>query len=335
MSASEKLPRVAVVIINWNGGSDTAEAYRSLCASSYANWRLVIVDNASTDGSVALLEKLGPRVELIANPVNAGFSEGCNIALRSLTDEDEFVFLLNNDAAVRKDTISELVRAAAELGDAVLGCCVYYRDGGALQFFGSQSSRRGDPHWFTWPEDRGRLEHRFIDSDFIFGAALFAPLRIFRQVGLFDERFFLTYEETDWCYRARAEGFRCVVVRDAAVDHVGSATMGSSQSGLQLYFLSRNRILFHERHSGAKMVARAMASLAVKALIAGFSELTGKRRQRARPRFLALRDYVLRRFGNCPGSLRTRRLGQSPPGQVGFQAPGGLPSDDCATGRSG
>ena len=311
---------IAVVVINWNGWRDTLAAYRSLSASEYADWHLIVVDNASTDGSAEQLAQLGRGTTLIVNPVNAGFAGGCNVGIRAaMALGCDHVFLLNNDAAVGPETLGRLANASAALGDAVLGCVVRYQGSGGLQYFGSRTATgSGMPEWFRTPRDLAQLERSLIATDFVFGAALFAPARLFDQVGLFDERFFLTFEETDWCYRARAAGISCMVVRDAIVEHVGSASMGSLLMPLQAYFLQRNRLLFCEKHAGRGKLLRALCADLVaccrRLARETFEQSRGRPAEpRAQALIMAIRDYLGRRFGDCPEQVRAlqRRAAQS------------------------
>jgi GT2 family glycosyltransferase len=188
--------RVAVILINWNGGCLSAEAYRSLLKSEFQQWMLIIVDNASTDDSLIHLRGLGgPEVHIIESPSNLGFSGGCNLALAAAKKLGvEFVFFLNNDSTVTPSTLGTLVSASNSLrNSAVLGSVVRYSDSGSLQFFRAVSSSIfGVPEFDQPNEERLSAQKDLIESDFIFGAALFAPMSIVSSVGRFDERFFLT-----------------------------------------------------------------------------------------------------------------------------------------------
>jgi GT2 family glycosyltransferase len=316
-------PLISVVVVNWNGWPDTLKAYESLCNSSLVDWRLIVVDNASTDESCAELAKLGPKATLIRNPSNSGFAGGCNIGMKEAVDNgSKYIFLLNNDALVRRETLAALTDASVALNDdAILGCVVKRTDDGSLQYFGSEKSTiTGLPEWFTEPEDVHRLSNSIIDVDFVFGAALFIPVSTIMKVGLFDERFFLTYEETDLCYRARHLAIRCCVVRDAIVDHVGSASMGASSSPLQAYFLHRNRLLFLEKHASARQRIRGIWKI-VQTILGRIFANTSKRLPAStlttQAIIIALRHYAFRRFGDCPSQIR-RLAAQA--AQVALQA---------------
>jgi GT2 family glycosyltransferase len=139
-----------------------------------------------------------------------------------------------------------------------------------------------------------------------YGAALFARSDHFRRVGLFDERLFLNFEETDWCLRASKAGLRCVIVRHAVAPHFTSASIGGRDSPLQHYFLSRNELLFGRMHCSARQrlfiagrLARALARTLRaerRARSAGFPQ------SRAAAR--GMLDFALGRFGDCPPHIR-------------------------------
>ena len=305
-------PLVAIVIVNWNGWRDTLEALASLERSTYRSWRLIIVDNASSDGSLAHFADLGPRVTVVASAVNTGFAGGVNLGVAAAAEtEARYIFLLNNDATVREDTLEALVTASRECADdAVLGAVVRYKETGDLQFFGSaQGDYDGGPLWFRHATHPDKLADGLIATDFVFGAAFFSPTRLFSRVGSFDERFFLTYEETDWCYRARRLGVSAYIATSAVVEHVGSASLGSETSPLQAYFLMRNELLFKEKHAGWRHRSRSLLQCwraiqrrFVEARAAGF----GLRRldPTLAAMLIATRDYAFRRFGDCPPSVR-------------------------------
>jgi GT2 family glycosyltransferase len=314
-AGNDRAGMVGIVLVNWNGGENVRRSYASLTAGDYRGWKLFIVDNASEDDSVEMIRREIPDAILIESGANLGFAGGCNIGIKRVLEMGlEYVFLLNSDARVLPNTVSELVSASRRLDDkAILGSLVRYFPSGKVQYMGSRRSlESGRPHWYTETEDSERLQQELIEGDFIFGAALFAPSELFRKVGLFDERFFLNFEETDWCYRAAASRIASYVVTKSVVQHIGSASLGARTAPLQTYFLTRNRLLFYDKHGGLKH--RLSAYLEV------LRDLIGriKRSAEAYPPFgrldpstrallCAIRDYGLRRFGDCPA--RVRELG--------------------------
>lgn len=300
---------IGVVIVNWNGWCNTLRSYESLAASDHRNWTLLVIDNASSDGSAPMIRKHLPNVILIESPTNLGFAGGCNLGISKVIEMNlDYVFLLNSDATVSSDCLSRLVSASATLSDsAVLGSVVRFWPSGQLQYFGSRrSDRSGKPDWYTEAADSKLLNCELIKTDFVFGAALFAPTKLFKKIGLFDERFFLNFEETDWCYRAAALGIPRYVVTRSLVHHQGSASLGQKHAPLQTYFLSRNRLLFYDKHGSFHHRIRGYLDVA-RDLAAGFRrsvEFRNRVDPSTRALTLAVRDYILRRFGDCPPEVR-------------------------------
>lgn len=300
-------PLVAVVIVNWNGWRHTIAACRSLDRSTHQALEVIIVDNASTDESLARLRAAVPHAHIIANPVNDGFSGACNIGMRYAVQSGcDYVFLLNNDALVERQTIAALVSASkAKKDSALLGSAVVYISSGEYQFFGSRRCPIiREPEFFTFEKDGALLAQDTIETDSILGAAFFIPAGVLDRVGLFDERFFLNYEETDFCYRARKQGIPSLIVPASLVSHHANASLGSYPAPMQAYFLARNGLLFAEKHGPAEQ--RRLLFL----LKRHYWDM--RRAWRATPRkYLPTRaiqrafwDYAWRRFGDCPTQIR-------------------------------
>jgi len=243
---------VGVVIVNWNQWRHTIAACRSLDQSLYRDFKIIIVDNASADDSLSQLRAAVPQAEIIASLLNGGFSGGCNIGIRRALDlKCDYIFLLNNDARAERQTIGRLVDASRSKNDgALLGSAVIHASSGDYQFFGSRAGAPvGESDEFKIGIDGQLLEQEFIETDFILGAALFLPASVLARTGLFDERFFLNYEETDLCYRARKLGIPSFIVPSSAVRHHASATLGPYNAPMQTYFLTRNGLLFADKHA--------------------------------------------------------------------------------------
>lgn len=310
--ANGEQPRIAVVLVNWHGWQDTLAAYESLKASTYPNWTAVVVENGSTDDSPARLRGDRPQYILVESPTNRGFAGACNLGVEAARAWNaDYVYFLNNDATAGPDTIQALLDASRSLNDqTILGSVIRFADDNRLQFWGSHRSSGGLPIWNARSEELFAQAPELIDSDFIMGASLFAPMPILDKVGDFDERFFLNFEETDWCYRAGRAGHRCVVVKTALAFHKGGATIGAPYGPMQVYFMRRNVLLLAERHCTRKQ----FAILYVRQLFSVFRRLLGSRSGKATdPRLskpaskanaLATLDYTFRRFGDCPPIIR-------------------------------
>lgn len=326
-------PKVSVVILNWNGKVDTLECLASATQLDYQNYELVVVDNGSTDDSVAAISKQYPDITLLQTGANLGYAGGNNVGLHwALEHGADYLLILNNDTVVPPDLLSNFVNSAKSLPTgSVLGARIYFHD-------------KPDTLWFAggfWRSAENSVEHLgcgqkdCVDTnyaeevDYITGCALFADAATFRQVGLLDEQFFLTFEETDWCYRARALGHKCIVTQDAKLWHKVSASFGGSDSPLVNYFITRNKLLWAKKHLPQRdRISLHKDSLRIlwriifpqfnwpqsdsswgKKLLWTFSTWVKTIRRNIhnptnKATMMGLRDYYLGRFGNCPDRVR-------------------------------
>ncbi len=307
---------IAVVTINWNGWRHTLDCLAALQGSEGAAWRLYIVDNASTDDSLERLSGLPENVTLIASAVNAGWAGGNNIGVRrALQDGHRQIFLLNNDAFVAPDTLSVLAAAYAANADSnpVLGPLHRGTDDAYYDFVGAiEDPEYGLPAWVGGEAGKALLADPVFATTYVSGAGVFAQRSHFEQVGLFDERFYLNYDETDWCYRARALGVPMLMVRDAVIRHVGSGSIGGRSTPLQAYFIARNQLLFAEKHSSRAQLLRLFRNYVWHARnltkspkgLGWISRLIRSKDVEVATFRLAVMNYVTRRFGDCPPQVR-------------------------------
>jgi len=323
--------RVSVIVLNWNGRDDTLECLESVRRIDYPDFDVVVVDNGSADGSVDAIRGRFPSVRVLETGKNLGFAGGNNVGIRDALGRNvEYVFLLNNDTVVDAGVLRHLAVAAESTPEGgIFGAKIYYylqRD--LLWFAGGKWSEEESNflHVGQHEIDDGKRYAELSETDYACGCAFFVKSEVFRAVGLLDERFFLTFEETDLCYRARRVGFKSYFVPAAKIWHKVSVSMGGEGSLLFTYFIARNRLLWAEKNLpvGRRMavyrrVFDEMAwfllsprlrpedgALGNGAWSGRFLRALGSRikdpvrRVRAR----AVRDYVLRRFGDCPPSVR-------------------------------
>jgi hypothetical protein len=241
------MPKVAVIILNWNGKDQTLDCLASLRQLDYPEYEVVVVDNASEDGSVQAVRVSYPEVTVIENRKNLGFAQGNNVGMKYALSSADYVLLLNNDTVVAPQFLKSLIGAAEtdpQIGMA--GPTIYYFDrpqiiwsaGGAIDWkHGSTRMLHLDE------EDCGQLEAQPHPVDFVTGCALLIKASVIRQVGLLDPRFFAYYEETEWCVRAARAGFHILHVPQAHIWHKISA-QARETSPLVHYYMTRNRLLF-------------------------------------------------------------------------------------------
>jgi GT2 family glycosyltransferase len=344
-TSASRHPRVAVVVLNWNGRDDTLACLESLRAVDYPNWEVLVVDNGSQDDSVDAIRKRHPEALLIEAGDNLGFAGGNNLGLEAALERGaEFILLLNNDTTVAPDLLGELVRAAhAHPEAAVLSGKIYFlSDPGRIWYAGTRwdVNSAAFEHVGQGAVDDGTAFERVRDTEYACGCAMFLRASTVRAIGPLDERFFLLFEETDWCFRARKAGFRCLFVPSAKVWHRVSASLGGQGVPLYEYFYVRNRLLWAEMHvpaprriavwlntlgtisSAIRVIDRVgqlligrygprqaywELRLAAREWRRGLGEPSAKLLKRARRQ--GVRDYLARRFGDCPMWIRTAGSG--------------------------
>ncbi|MEA2626352.1 MAG: hypothetical protein QOD06_2397 [Candidatus Binatota bacterium] len=296
----------AVVIVNWNGLADTRECLRSLGAVAGEWSHVIVVDNASEDGSPAVLRGEFPWVDLIEAGANLGYAGGNNLGIRRARDAGaDFVFVLNNDAAVVPGTIAEL-RSTIE-NDPRIGVAgpLVYRAGGKQDFWYAGGDLQERPFRVRERTDRSVLERdEPLDVGYVPGCALMMSRRMLDRIGLLDERFFLTWEDTDWSARVRAAGFRPVIAPRSRVHHVRSPSFQGFFSPLYAYYFIRNMLLFARLHFAPTKRPRAYADALHYAwhVIRATPDASRRRAVQAAAA-TALLHFLVGRWGPAPASM--------------------------------
>jgi GT2 family glycosyltransferase len=239
-------PKVSIVVLNWNGRSDTLECLASLEHLEYANYQVIVIDNGSSDDSVFHIRQRHPHVELLETGRNLGFSAGCNVGIyRSLEQGADYVWLLNNDTTADPGALTSLVGTAiADARTGATGSAIY-------------SARR--PHQLdAWGGGRinfwlGRSRHALRPVpdeaiDFLTGASILISRTVLERMGLLDEGFFMYWEDADYCYRLRRAGFRIAVAGESRIWHKGSASVGKASPQMDTYF-NASAARFFRRHA--------------------------------------------------------------------------------------
>lgn len=241
-------PKVAIIILNWNGKKDTLACLQSVAAITYPHYETIVVDNGSTDGSLEAIQNAFKSIHLIANSENLGFAEGNNVGIRyALQNEADYILLLNNDTEVEPDLLDAFVQGFDKNPEAgILGAKI-------LLFGQRDTMDHWGGHWNRQSAQFDLVGLRQKDGpstsqniDYVCGAALIARRSVFETIGLLEPRFFLIWEESDFCFRARKAGYLTMTCPEARIYHKVSASfVGKPHS---TYFWWRNRLLWIERN---------------------------------------------------------------------------------------
>ncbi len=221
------MPKIYTVIPNFNGAKYLTACLKSLLDQSLST-QIIVVDNASTDGSVALIRREFPEITVLENRRNRGFAGGVNPGIKkALADGAKYVALLNNDAVADKDWLKHLVAfMEAHSKAGIVTSKLLSADRKSLDSTGECYSVWGLP----FPRGRAETELNRYDKDtWVFGASGGASLyrtKLFERIGYFDEDFFAYYEDVDISFRAQLAGWKVGFEPKALAYHEGGVTSG-------------------------------------------------------------------------------------------------------------
>lgn len=246
-------PTLCVVVVNWNGRDILEDCLRSLQESGYPGLRTLLVDNASTDNSVAYVRRRFPAVEILAAPSNLRWAGGNNLALARLAAEgwpQDQVLLLNNDTVVPEGSLERLCLAldAEPRAWAATPRIVYADDPSRAWYDGGRVGS-----WSGWVRHEGirqlagrlPVHNRFVEYGT--GCALLLGRPALERCGLFDTAYHFYGEDADYCLRLRALGGEILHVPRAVILHKVSVTLGAA-SPQKVYLRSRSHLRLLRRH---------------------------------------------------------------------------------------
>lgn len=290
-------PLVGALVVTWNRKDDVLECIDSLMKSDYPRLVVYVVDNASTDGSLRAVKREFPSVRIIHSDENLGFAGGNNLGLLAMLDDGmDAAFLVNDDAVVDKDTLTNLVAGGYE--DSTIGVLapkvlihaeprVIWSAGGRVDPDTGVSVQR---HYGE--DDEGQADEP-SEIDYAVGCAMLVKADVIRQVGVMDPRYFMYYEETDWCRRIRAAGYKILYVPGSQIRH--KVTRNGGGCNRAAYYCSRNRLLYLDSAgmSQSKITWLAMTDILRSAAVHAVKGRTDESRLMVR----AIADYYSKNFG--------------------------------------
>lgn len=290
----------SVIIPNWNGAHLLAPCLDSLRRQTWQAFEVIVVDNASTDGSVELISRDYPEVRVISLPSNRGFSAAVNEGIRQ--SSSEMIVLLNNDTEADSRWLAELHHAfyaCPQIGWFASKILLYDRRE-AIHSAGDYYRIDGIPgNRGVWERDEGLYD----SSRDVFGACAAAAVyrrSMLQDIGLFDEDLVAYCEDVDLNFRAQLAGYRCLFIPSAIVYHRLSATGGGS---LASYYCGRNFIITYLRNMPGPLLRRHWPKALGAQLALTLDSLRHLREPAARAR---LRGQ-LAAFLALPATLRTRK----------------------------
>lgn len=247
-------PKVAVVILNWNGLKYLSQFLNGVVQSTYPNLEVVVGDNASSDGSVNFLKAQFPTVTVVQNDANYGFTGGYNRVLKQV--EADYYILLNSDIEVGPNWIEPVIELM-ETDDAIAAAAPKIKSFAQKDHFEHAGAAGGFIDHLGYPFCRGRIFYdveedrgQYNQSGEVFwasGAALFIKKKYWDLSGGFDEQFFAHMEEIDLCWRLKNMGYKVMYCAESEVFHVGGGTL-DKENPFKTYLNFRNNLLLLKKN---------------------------------------------------------------------------------------
>jgi len=246
------LPKIAFIIINFNGKEDTLECLDSIFKIDYLSFKVYVVDNGSSDDCSSAIRSRFKEVVLIENKENLGFCIANNMGIKlALADKSEYIMILNNDTVVLPEVINELKSCLENdrgIG-AVSPVVAYYRDHEKLDFYGTMIDWGNGDLCRQYEKEYVASAGKVLDIDFVTWCAVLIKSEALEKTGLLDEQLFLYYDDTDWSVRCQKAGYRTVLFPKTLVYHKISQSSGGGYSPLVYFYLFRNRFIFIKKHA--------------------------------------------------------------------------------------
>ena len=238
------MPKVFVIILNFRVKELALKCLESVKNSSYKELEIILVDNGSDDGIEKDVKKF-KDVDFIQTGKNLGYSGGNNVGIKkALESGADYVFILNPDTTIDKNCIENLLDGMERNKADIVGPKIYFSGSKKIWYAGGIFDKQNviGKHRGVDEEDKGQYDSP-VETDFVSGAAIMVRKEVFEKIGLFDEKYFLYYEDSDFCEKAKRAGFKVFYIPDAVVYHENAASAGLG-SPLQDYYITRNRMLF-------------------------------------------------------------------------------------------
>jgi GT2 family glycosyltransferase len=233
------------IIVNFNSGADIVSCVHSIITSQKIRPHIVIVDNASRDQSLEECKNRFPNAVYIYNTHNIGFAAAANVGMRYALERGATTLTLcNPDAILAPDCASQLIATINSHKAAIVSPLIYKGTSTNIWFSGGKIDFRSFRTIHTYLELN--TEKKFFETSFVSGCIMTIDAKICRDVGLFDERFFLYYEDADLCYRAIKKNYTLGIVPSACGYH---KEISERDSDRKTYFLVLSGLLFFDKHT--------------------------------------------------------------------------------------
>lgn len=291
-------PAVWALVLHWRGIEYTRRCLKSLKEIENANFNILVVDNGSDENDGETLQKEFDDIHVLRLASNHGFAGGCNQGMKYCLEKNaDFIWLLNNDTSIPPASLNKLlIGAASNTKAAALGASIIEESGakivqarGEIDFARAKTYLRAD------------AEGEAVDCQWISGSNLLLRSEALKEVGLFDETYFLYFEDTELCHRLKLKGWQILLIPAAVIEHTGNASTTGKRRFWRDYYYTRNRLLFFSQYlKGAKRIPAYFSiftHLLRHTIVLPFRGEKGRNQLRAE--LLGARDFFQNKLGKA------------------------------------
>ncbi|MGD2169659.1 MAG: glycosyltransferase family 2 protein [Chlamydiota bacterium] len=309
----KEFPQIFILILNWKNKEDTIKCVTSVKKINYPAFSTVLIDNGSEDGSVETFQELFPEITLLRNDKNLGYAEGNNVGIKyAIGKGADFILILNNDALVDPNILHAFVEASKDNPDGgIFGAKVLNQNNEMYHFGGMWDARKCEFKTILCAQ-------KYKQVDYVCGCSFFIRRKVVETIGYFEPKFFLLWEESDYCFRAKQHFFLTYSVQDAIISHKISASFDGGKPQMH-YFWWRNRLFWISRNASKKEKMAAYKKVLLPEIFKIYKlrylkslelflfkrflpkdkvEKKSMKLKRYKAGCLGIRDYYLNRFGN-------------------------------------
>jgi GT2 family glycosyltransferase len=243
-------PPVGVVIVNHNLKESLRETLESFRKVNYPDLRIVVSDNASSDGAPEMVRQLFPEVHLLAHKEEQGYARAASLGMAFLADKTKYIFSTTNDVLVDPEMINVLVDFAEDHPKAgVLGTKIYFYDRPNVLWHagGRLNPIHGHTRHFGWNRKDHPRYNQVRECDYVTGCGFLLRTEVLKKVGFFKEDFVFYSEDAELCYRIREAGYQILYVPAARMWHKTGTTLARNRP-VQLRYSTRNGLYLIQRY---------------------------------------------------------------------------------------
>lgn len=246
--------KIYVILLNYNAANDTIECIKSIIENEKkVKYEIIVVDNLSTDDSVSKLEKI-ENIIFIKNKENEGFAKGNNIGIDyAMKQGAEYILLLNNDTIIEKNAISILINSLnTHKGVGIMGSRIMYFEnpklinycGGKINWLKGATIHENYKKEFVKENEQNNFRY----TNFITGCCMLIKREVIEKIGYLPEEYFMYYEDTDYCIKAKENGYKLGLCTNSIIYHKVSVSSGGENSPFSIQWGNRNRLIFMNKY---------------------------------------------------------------------------------------